>query len=1557
MKVSVIICTYNRVALLKDSILAMQKQKFPLARFEIIVIDNNSTDDTRAATESLAISSPVSIRYIFEGNQGLSFARNAGIRAAKGDIVAFVDDDIDAESGWLGAIVAAFEKSDVMCAGGPIRPIWPGEKPSWLSPDWEPYLTINEFESGQIGGDFTPWGANISFRKSVFSTVGFFPTNLGRVGVALLSNEEVVVCKKITAAGLRISFAPNAVIHHKISPERLTKQWFYHRTFWQGRSDAILDLDSQANLHVSMIQRIRQWVAAVAIGGQNDFSARCYRKIALGYIYQAVNHIARSNDLSLYRTLIRFLTEQQTLPQVSVAATTCAGELGMDELTGRGILVVDYEVPQFDKYAGSRTTFLYLKLLSELGLKVYFLPDDFERREPYTTALEEIGIEVLHGEWVRNNWRQWVSGHSDRLHYVLFNRPNITANYIDFIKDNTSSVILFQGHDLHYLRLSRSHDVNGELDTLIEAEKYKKIEFEIIDKSDIVLTYSQYERNLIANHFPNKPVHTVPLFFYDRFPDENIMFTSRTDIMFVGGCNHKPNLDAILWFTSEIFPMVLQKLPSLVLHIVGPCPSAEVLSLASDNIKIAGHISDEELEEYYRRIRMVVVPLRFGAGVKGKTVEAIYRGIPLISTSIGLEGIPGIESIIQPTDTDEAFANEIVKLYGDSLMLSVISSLYRAYAKANLHVQEAKNTLASILHSSQNMEISLPIETTQPAVSARLIAFYLPQFHPIPENDKWWGKGFTEWSNVTKSKPLFPGHHQPHLPGDLGFYDLRLSDAREAQAKLAKEHGIEAFCYWHYWFHGKRLIERPFNEVLHSGDPKFSFCLAWANETWSRRWLGEEKDILMPQTYSPEDDLNHVRWLLPVFADPRCVKINGRALFLIYRPLDLPDPKRTTDLIRSECVRAGLPEPYLIGINAHCWNLDCRTIGFDATLLFTPQLDNLDEFTNDELSETKRERNKRFNLDSNKLKIYDYEESLVSMLANRSKYNHPVVPSIFVGWDNTPRRGDNGIIILNSEPKIFGKHLEQLVEEVQGNPPDERLVFLNAWNEWAEGNHLEPDNLHGRAFLEEVKRVKSRAETPLERHFGTPMPSALSLAQPSQAKKLVKAIAFFLPQYHPTPENDEWWGKGFTEWTNVTKALPQFPGHYQPHLPSELGFYDLRLPEVRKAQADLAREHGIHGFCFYHYWFSGKLLLERPLHDMLKSKEPNFPFCLCWANEPWTRAWDGASGHVLAEQHYGENDNREHIRYLSQFFHDPRYIKVDGKPLFLIYRANHMPDPKEAVEVMRDEARKIGIGEIYMCRVESFPNEHTDPATLGFDASVEFQPDWPRISKKISNPIFGNHSVHDYEATVNHMIAKKRPPYKRFPCVTPTWDNSSRRKTHATIFVNSTARIYGKWLNHAIQKCEIENPDDRIVFINAWNEWGEGCHLEPDQVHGRAYLEATRDALNKSDNTFVQNPIKEIPDPLLTQEYPVSKPDHNLAERDKVIAKQVHILAERDAMLIQNERLLLEKDLILMEREQKISEKEKRIQDLLLSASWKVTSPLRWGYDRISNMKKNSNSK
>lgn len=353
---------------------------------------------------------------------------------------------------------------------------------------------------------------------------------------------------------------------------------------------------------------------------------------------------------------------------------------------------------------------------------------------------------------------------------------------------------------------------------------------------------------------------------------------------------------------------------------------------------------------------------------------------------------------------------------------------------------------------------------------ARLIAFYLPQFHPIPENDHWWGTGFTEWTNVTRARPLFRGHYQPHVPADLGFYDLRLPETRGLQAELARSHGIEGFCYWHYWFSGKRLLERPFDEVLTSGEPDFPFCLAWANEPWTRTWLGQG-EALQEQRYSPQDDVEHARWLAQTFADERYIRVGDRPLFLVYRPADFPNPRETTDTLRKVCVREGVGEPYLVGINAFCSTTDCRTFGFDRTLDFEPQLGNLPDFMVDKPSLSKLRRNRRLGIRSAKLKVYDYAEARGRMARRRSRLDFPLHRSVVVAWDGTPRRGDRGIVLLDATPERLESALRELVDEAEAEPWEDRLVFLNAWNEWAEGNHLEPDLREGLSRLEAVKRV------------------------------------------------------------------------------------------------------------------------------------------------------------------------------------------------------------------------------------------------------------------------------------------------------------------------------------------------------------------------------------------------------------------------------------------------------------------------------------------------------
>lgn len=356
---------------------------------------------------------------------------------------------------------------------------------------------------------------------------------------------------------------------------------------------------------------------------------------------------------------------------------------------------------------------------------------------------------------------------------------------------------------------------------------------------------------------------------------------------------------------------------------------------------------------------------------------------------------------------------------------------------------------------------------------ARLIAFHLPQFHPTPENDIWWGKGFTEWTNVAKAKPLFPGHYQPHVPADLGFYDLRLPEARHAQAELAREHGIEGFCYYHYWFgDGRRILERPVNEILASGEPDFPFCLCWANHSWNTVWQGTN-EMLMEQTYPGWDDhAAHFVWLLQAFSDPRYIRVDGKPIFVIWSPQDIPDVALVVEFWRERAVKAGLPGLHLIGISHSNPNWDPRTVGMDASAMeVLPNRDGHQPFR------YRLPCKLRALLDGrrNELTIWDYEDA-IPMLLRRNKVDWMDYPVALPNWDNTPRSGARGLVMNNATPELFQRHFQEALSRVATRPTEERIVFLKAWNEWAEGNYVEPDQKWGRAYLDVIQKEIFRSE-------------------------------------------------------------------------------------------------------------------------------------------------------------------------------------------------------------------------------------------------------------------------------------------------------------------------------------------------------------------------------------------------------------------------------------------------------------------------------------------------
>ena len=478
----------------------------------------------------------------------------------------------------------------------------------------------------------------------------------------------------------------------------------------------------------------------------------------------------------------------------------------------------------------------------------------------------------------------------------------------------------------------------------------------------------------------------------------------------------------------------------------------------------------------------------------------------------------------------------------------------------------------------------------------------------------------------------------------------------------------------------------------------------------------------------------------------------------------------------------------------------------------------------------------------------------------------------------------------------------------------------------------------------------------------------------------IRLIAFFLTQFHPVPENDRWWGKGFTEWTNVTKAEPLFGGHYQPRLPADLGFYDLRLREVRHEQIAMAREYGIDGFCYHYYWFSGTRILNRPLDDMLNDPESDMPFCLCWANENWTRRWDGVEHEVLLGQKYLPGDDRNFIKGLAPILQDSRYIRLRGAPLLIVYQPQLLPDPVNSAKVWREYCDRVGVGPIHLCAALTSDNE--DYSRFGFDSGIQFPPHNHACANVGSQIDFYTpfHGVAvEYSAFARSYMERTYPNTNVFRAVCPSWDQTPRVGSRAFLTLNATPANYEYWLSESIARTRQDFPgEERFVFINAWNEWAEGCHLEPDRRFERQFLEATFRAKTGESRrtTFEDTGPSRVASPLTSTEARLAELEEELAlERDRLTRLEAELSEERERLsmvyqdssakskeITNKDQALLRKQKQLSDAQQKFLRKQKQLSDaqqklqaqlerltaaeealseIYASRSWRLTRPLR----------------
>ena len=898
-------------------------------------------------------------------------------------------------------------------------------------------------------------------------------------------------------------------------------------------------------------------------------------------------------------------------------------------MTKRAI-VASYYPPEIDRDTGSRRVAHVIAALADSGWSVTFFAVNGIRDRRYADDLRQRGVAVYDGTTTPLDEIPGIATHQLS---VMTYWP-VAERLLPIVRRHAPAAhAIVDSIDLHLLRDSRrilqpppGRDRGG----LLSAEDGAQFagELNVYAAADAVLTVSEKEARLVDDLTGQAGLaRAVPLL--EDTPPSPLAFGERRGILMVGNYQHAPNVQAVEWLCREIAPqLAADLLAEHPIQVVGAGLDDTVRRYGEGlaHVRMIGWVPS--IAPYLQRSRITVIPLKYGAGIKGKLLEALSSGTPAVTTTVGAEGlavVDGKEVIV--ADTPEAFAAAVSRLLTDERLWKRVAHRGREYA-ARMHGRAAVTAqLAAIVddvsarrpkaptlpeltaeqyqarvnyqyyqqlmprirdvveratpadstvlivsggagdllrldgraaqhfpgeHSddagaiaaleasrsagaeflvvpaptvrwlddrrqfkayleerfpvlSQRRDVCMiyglngrsahahdsagrnghgngnghlngaGIETVpQPRIArrrqandadstVRAIAFYLPQYHPIPENSAAWGEGFTEWRNVAKATAQFSGHQQPHVPGELGFYDLRLAETRAAQADLAREHGIFGFCYYHYWFHGKRLLERPFAEVLASGQPDFPFCLCWANEPWSRRWDGSAEDVIQPQAYSAADDEAHIAALLPALRDRRAITVDGKPMFLVYQGRELPDPRRTIDIWRRAVRRAGLAGLFLVAVETG-WDAgwDATAVGFDAKVLFQPQFSMLRQVPAIPIP------------GKDGLSVYDYNAAW-PVLANPEPVAYPRFDTVFPSWDNSPRTGERSVVVHNSSPAAYEEWLRHAISRAQQRSGDHQLVFINAWNEWAEGCHLEPDGQNGRAYLEATRRALADA--------------------------------------------------------------------------------------------------------------------------------------------------------------------------------------------------------------------------------------------------------------------------------------------------------------------------------------------------------------------------------------------------------------------------------------------------------------------------------------------------
>lgn len=1145
-KVSIIIPVFNNAEYTRQCLTAL-KANTSYPNYEVIVVDNGSSDETQpmlAARKGIKV-----IRNI--ENKGFTEACNQGAQAATGDYLLFLNNDTIPLKGWLEPLVCRLYEAPWAGAAG-SRLIYPNGTLQEAAAVVHSDGTASNF--GRHDHPARPCynrpcevdycsGASLLVRTELFRELGGFDM---RYSPAYY--EETDICFALREMGKAVVYEPASTVIHF------------------GSTTAGLDPTKGVRRHLVINREtfLTKWAHRLA--AHEPAPARGQRvlnndRAELGKRVGPVPQALPSDPATTTQ-----VNERKEITNTKRTATTT--------LPSRLCIISDL-MPRFDASSSHLRVFQLMKLMRRLGWEIdylYFLdtPHDahyatssgpgvrFHRTgsdaASMLSALDVIRPDCL---WLTNIWTiDWAAQALKLTRSLKVNQPS----------RHKPVRIIVDTMDFHAKKHQRRYAAERTLDSLRMAEAFLSLERDLYLLADTVITVTKEEaRDIQSEVLGCAPTVVIPNI---HEPAANIApLTGRRHMAFLGNYTVQHNRDAAVWFATRILPLIRIAMPEVEFHLVGANAYSHCADLATiDGVRLIGFAPS--LEEALAKYRVLVCPLTYGAGMKGKIGSAAANGLPVVTTSIGAEGFPlvsGQNCLI--ADTPHDFATACQTLLSDDALWMKLSEAGLGVVAAACNAATAMLTLEAILPNTKTLSVvsakftdaTTSLLATAPEsikqADARLLAFYLPQFHRIPENDSWWGEGFTDWVNVRRTTPAFPGHDQPLIPGDLDWYDLADINTMRAQSELAQKHGIHGFCFYHYWFHGRRILETPIENYLKS-DISLPFCLCWANENWCRNWDGGNRELLLEQRHSPEDDTAHFHLLLRFMKDPRYIRVNEKPLLLVYRARLLPDPSATASRWRTLAKQAGLPGLHLCKVEGMSAERDVPDdVGFDAAVEFQPDWSNLGD--------------PRPNAVFGEHRVYDYDMFVTRQLTKPS-VPYRRYPCVTPRWDNTPRRPKDSVILLGSSPDRYRRWLSHAVEAVAGMPYDERLVFINAWNEWGEGSTLEPDLVRGNAYLEAtVASLDARTRTldlQLERRL-----NELKRMQSDTSRYQPESIRYAQGFVSELQQNGRWMGRearldidppssGGRLVVNVTSGDPLLYGGTPPTVTLIIGETKLTFP-------------------------------------------------------------------------------------------------------------------------------------------------------------------------------------------------------------------------------------------------------------------------------------------------------------------------------------------------------------------------------------------------------------